>query len=342
MSSDAVDQGLSEKELCPEDLLAGQEAAFERDIRRLQVRMAEFVSVPCPACGATDSAVVFDKYSFSYCKCPHCATLFMSPRPSAEVMAQYYADSENYRYWAKHIFPASETARRVKIHRPRLERVIDYCKRFHISFGCLAEAGPGFGTFASLAMNSGRFGRVVAVEPTPEMADACRQRGVEVIQKCVEEIGNELQGVNAAVAFEVIEHLFDPRVFLQAMADRLTAGGLLVLSCPNGLGFDIAMLGPEALAVDAEHVNLFNPDSLARLVTSCGFDVLEVTTPGRLDAEFVREAVLSGRHSLAANPFLQRILIDEWPHLGKPFQTFLADNGLSSHMWLAARKKETA
>jgi len=40
----------------------------------------------------------------------------MSPRPSPEVMAAYYGDSENYRFWAEHIFPASEAARRDKIH----------------------------------------------------------------------------------------------------------------------------------------------------------------------------------------------------------------------------------
>src|SRR5947209_4847539 len=41
---------LSEKELCPEELLAGQEAAYARDIARLQARRGEFVAVDCPAC----------------------------------------------------------------------------------------------------------------------------------------------------------------------------------------------------------------------------------------------------------------------------------------------------
>jgi len=125
------------------------------------------------------------------------------------------------------------------------------------------------------------------------------------------------------------------------MAHTVAPGGLLVLSCPNGLGFDIATLGADALAVDAEHVNLFNPESLAALVEACGFTVLEVSTPGRLDAEFVHEAALAGTCDLSASPFLKRVLLDEWERLGAPFQRFLADNGLSSHMWLAARRKET-
>jgi len=332
-------QKLSEKELCPDELLAGQEAAFARDIERLKTRRHEFIPVPCPACGAVDGVPAFEKFSFAYCRCPHCRTLFMSPRPAPHVMAAYYAESENYRFWAEHIFPASEDARREKIHRPRLARVLDYCAAYGIPTGSLMEVGPGFGTFSALAAECGRFKTVVAVEPTPELAAACRERGVAVIESRVEEIQTRESYVDVALAFEVIEHLFEPRRFLEAMAAQLAPGGLLVLTCPNGLGFDIQVLGPASLAVDAEHVNLFNPDSLGRLVTTCGFEVLETSTPGRLDAEFVREAVLAGHFSLKENPFLQRVLIDEWERLGLGFQTFLAENGLSSHMWLAARKR---
>jgi hypothetical protein len=69
-----------------------------------------------------------------------------------------------------------------------------------------------------------------------------------------------------------------------------------------------------------------------------GFEVLETTTPARLDAEFVRTAALKGEIDLATQPLLQRVLIDEWDRLGWTFQRFLADNGLSSHMWLVARR----
>jgi 2-polyprenyl-3-methyl-5-hydroxy-6-metoxy-1,4-benzoquinol methylase len=330
---------LSEKELCPDELLAGQEAAFARDIERLKARRHEFVQVPCPACGAHNGSKVIEKFTFDYYRCPHCRTLFMNPRPAPHVMAAYYSDSENYRFWAEHIFPASEDARREKIHRPRLERVLEYCESYSIPTGTLMEVGPGFGTFSALATQSGRFKKVLAVEPTPELAAACRHRGVTVIESRIEDLEQRKHHVDVAAAFEVIEHLFEPRLFLAAMAAQLAPGGLLVLTCPNGLGFDIEVLGAGSLAVDAEHVNLFNPESLNQLVTNCGFEVLETSTPGRLDAEFVREAVLAGQLSLKDDPFLSRVLIDEWQRLGPAFQTFLADNMLSSHMWMAARKR---
>jgi hypothetical protein len=63
-----------------------------------------------------------------------------------------------------------------------------------------------------------------------------------------------------------------------------------------------------------------------------------VSTPGRLDAEFVRTAALAGRCDLSNQPFLRRVLIDEWDTLGWPFQQFLADRKLSAHMWAVFRK----
>ena len=327
---------LSEKELCPEDLLAGQEEAFARDMARLQARRSEFVAVNCPACDGPAFRHAFTKFGFDYVTCDLCGTLYMNPRPSPEIMAGYYANSENYAYWAKHIFPASEAARREKIFQPWLERVIGYCERHGIARGTLVEIGPGFGTFAALAEISGAFGRVLAVEPTPEMAAACRAHGIAVIEKRIEDIGDELGAIDVIVSFEVIEHLFAPRLFLDQCARLLRPGGLLVLSCPNGQGFDVALLGEKALAIDAEHVNLFNPRSLSRLVASHGFAPLEVTTPGRLDAEFVRDAALNG--NIALDAFLRRVLLDDWEALGWKFQQFLAQNGLSSHMWLAARR----
>ena len=328
---------LSENELCPEDLLAGQEEAFARDVARLRRRASEFVTVACPACSSVGRRRAFEKFGCTFNWCTECRTLYMSPRPSPAVMAGYYQHSENYAYFAKHIFPASEDSRREKLHKPRLARILDYCERFNVPRGKLLEVGPGFGTFAEVATKSGAFQRVLVIEPTPEMAAACRARGVEVIERRVEDAVGHIADADIVVSFEVIEHLFDPGSFVAHCARLIPSGGLLVLTCPNGLGFDVAVLGPGSLAIDVEHVNLFNPESLSHLLTGSGFDVLEATTPGRLDAELVRDAVMRGERTL--DPFLQRVLVDEWDDLGWPFQQFLAANKLSSHMWIVARKR---
>ena len=111
-----------------------------------------------------------------------------------------------------------------------------------------------------------------------------------------------------------------------------------MLTCPNIQGFDLMTLGASASAVDHEHLNYFNPQSLSRLVGSCGLKVLETLTPGRLDAELVRNKILSGEFDVSNQPALKHILVDEWDKIGKSFQDFLAENNFSSHLWVVAKK----
>ena len=182
--------------------------------------------------------------------------------------------------------------------------------------------------------------RIVAVEPTRNLAQSCRQRGLEVFETPVEQLdlgSDELFDV--AVNFEVIEHLFDPGAFIAHMGRLLRPGGLLVVACPNGKGFDIETLGPLSDTVDHEHLNYFNPASLSKLIEREGFETVESVTPGKLDAELVRKHALTGALDLSRQPFLQKVLVDEWDALGGTFQQFLIENQLSSNMWIVARKK---
>ena len=331
---------LTENEIRPDDLMAGQAERFANDVQRLSERRNEFVAAPCPACGATEHKFRFEKYHLSYVDCVPCGTLYITPRPSPAVLDWYYANSENYWYWNKYVFPASENARREKIFRPRAQRLADACKKFGLDKGTLLEVGAGYGTFAECVRDLGMFQRIIAVEPTPDLAQTCRAKGFEVIEKPIEHVDVSQYQADVVAAFEVIEHLFSPFDFLTLCRGVLRPGGLLMISCPNSRGFDMEILQDKAGAVDVEHLNYFHPDSLAHLAERCGFEVLEASTPGELDAELVRRKVLAGEHDLGRDRFLKRVLIDEWERAGASFQRFLAENRMSGHLMLVARKSE--
>jgi len=329
---------MRENEIRPDHLKKGQEERFASDILRLLERQGEFVQVPCPACGGEEALPEFSKYDLSFVSCPYCKTLYISPRPTPKILEEYYATSENYAYWNQHIFPASEVARREKIFRPRAERLLPILRQHGVPRGTLVEVGAGFGTFSEEIIRLGYLKRVIAVEPTPGLAETCRRKGLEVIEKPFEQVCLGPLAVDVITSFEVIEHLFSPKEFLGSCAKTLNDGGVLVLSCPNGLGFEVSVLREASDTVDAEHLNYFNPVSLSRLVEASGFKILEVLTPGELDAELVRKKVLQGTFDLLGQPFLRKVLIEEWDRMSEPFQHFLADNLLSSHMWLVARR----
>lgn len=329
---------LSEADIRPKDFDALRFAAQRKDIARLTARTAEFVASHCVACGASGSQPKHTKFGFQWDQCGSCGTVFMNPRPPVSVLSDFYAGSELYKVWNDVIFPASAEVRRTGVFRPRVERLLEIFKAEDRNPGTLVEIGAAHGLFCEEAMGTGKFERVIAIEPSASQARSCRARGIETIEATAEAVTGLDESADAVAAFETIEHVSDPGAFLARIVRFLKPGGLLVLTTPNAAGFDVEYLGTDSDQVYPEHVTLFSPGGLQSLLEARGLETMELTTPGKLDCDIVRNRALAGELDLGADPFLHRVLIEQWDELGGRFQAFLADNGLSSHMWAVARK----
>ncbi len=328
---------MREEQIRPAALMERKRGCVDRDRQFLLDRQDRFVRVPCPACEGTDLGPALTKNGFKYERCRECETVLMNPRADQELMHEFYATSANYAFWNEHVFPATEESRRENIMRPRAEKLRSICRKRGLSHGTALEVGAGFGTFCEELQRLELFDRVIALEPTAGLAQTCRDKGLTTVEAPIEDCDLPEASMSLVAAFEVIEHLFRPAQVVAHAARLLRPGGLLVLSCPNIKGFDIATLGTLSNSIDHEHVNYFHPKSIALLLTRLGLTVLEVLTPGKLDADLVRKAALAGQIDLAGQPLLNRLLIEDWDRLGEPFQDFLATNALSGHMWVVAQ-----
>lgn len=323
-------------DLMPQEFEKLQEEAFERDIKRITARKDEFVPVNCPACRSSKAEFAFEKHHCTFNECKDCRTIYMSPRPNPELMNYYYTTSENYQVWSKHIFPMTESFRKEKIHKPRYEKIFSLCKQYLETFETLVEVGPGFGTFCEVANEAGDFQNVIAIETSPSLAESCRKKNITVIEKRIEDSSDsDFNNVDIIVSFEVLEHLFDPYGFIKGIIPRLKSKGLLVLTCPSGLGFDVVMLQQHSQTVDIEHVNLFNPRSIDLLLKSLEMEVIDISTPGSLDVEIVEREINQLQDQ---DSFVRELLTNQTQQVKNNFQRFLSSNLLSSHMWVVAQK----
>lgn len=329
---------LTPEDIRPAALEEGKAREIQRDMDWLLARRAGFVAVQCPACGSAGQPA-FAKSGFSFEECPSCRTVFMSPRATAQIMGEFYGRSTNYEYWDKHVFPASRDIRKNRVFKPRVDRILALSAERGIETGVAMDVGASVGIYCETLRDAGRFRRVVALEPNFAQASTCRRLGLETLETDFFELDTFDEPLNLITAFEVIEHLFSAVAFLERCHRLLAPNGMVAVTCPNQLGFDIQTLGTDSLSFDVEHVNMFNPAALTRLFEENGFSVLECTTPGEMDASIVHDAVVSGQVSLAGQPLLREVLVNQWERLGPPFQAFLRDNGLSSHMWLVAIKR---
>nr|MEE4266987.1 class I SAM-dependent methyltransferase [Candidatus Krumholzibacteria bacterium] len=330
---------MREEDIRPAQLQEELKALLTRDRERWLQDRDDFVRVECPACGHRETINPIDVRSYTFETCADCETVFYNPRPTMEHMHRYYAEAQSYTFWANRIFPETEDARRRNIFQPMADRVASYARKLGVAGGTMVEVGAGFGIFAQEIRQRGIFDRVIAVEPTPDLARKCRDKDLETLELPYEQLDLPAGSVNCVASFEVIEHLFAPKTFLATCHRLLRPSGLLILTCPNVKGFDFTVLGVEnAPNFGLEHINMFHPRSLRRLVEAHGFKVEDLCTPGQLDADIVRNQALQGKFDLSGHPFLKRVLMDEWENLGPGFQKFLSDHQLSSSMMVVARK----
>ncbi len=328
-----------ENDIRPEDLEEGKIKALHEDLKRLRSYQKKFIKVNCPACDSNDSSHEFTKYDFNFDKCNICNTAYMNPRATSEILGKFYGDSVLYEYWDKFIFPASRSVRKEKIFRPRVSYLLKKCNELNLSSEVLVEIGSASGMFCEEAINTNKFSKVIGIEPSSAQARTCRELGMEVIESTIENVTGIDEIADIVVSFETIEHISSPREFIKSCSKLLKKGGLLLISCPNYLGFDIMTLKEGSDSLDAEHINMFNPSSLSLLVEGLNFKIEEISTPGELDVEIVKNKFLNGELELDNQNFLKYILTSEDKDLTGNFQTFIKSNLLSSHMLLLAIKQ---
>jgi hypothetical protein len=79
--------------------------------------------------------------------------------------------------------------------------------------------------------------------------------------------------------------VFSPEEELRRIRVVLPESGLLVLTSRSASGYDFSALGERAPDVCVpEHLNLFTEHGLRMLLARTGFELVECSTPGRLDA----------------------------------------------------------
>jgi 2-polyprenyl-6-hydroxyphenyl methylase/3-demethylubiquinone-9 3-methyltransferase len=103
------------------------------------------------------------------------------------------------------------------------------------------------------------------------------------------------------VSLEVIEHLFDPRLFLKSVYHDLVPGGLLVLSTPyHGYlkNLAIALCGKFdqhfSPLWDGGHIKFWSRRTLSTVLEECGFSVVDFAGAGRLSCLW-KSMVVSAR-----------------------------------------------
>lgn len=324
-----LSSGLHDADIRPPELLS--------EFRRLSIRDAVTFfpptssreAIPCPACGEKAHRPAFTKEAFSYLRCAKCLSLYVSPRPSEAALQRYFAESEASRFRVAQLSEKTSAQRRHHQFRNNATWI------GQVTEGHMLSPRPAYGDIRTFA--PALFEEVAALNCFEHLYAIDPLIAVEDSGALVTDLKNT-PPLDAISAFEKIEHEFSPMAFLERLHARLKPAGLLFLTTRTSSGFDLQILGEKATYIFVpEHLNLLSIRGIEVLLQRCGFELVELSTPGQLDVELVLQACTADP-SIALPPFIDELLTrrDRFAHAD--FQAFLQKHRLSSHVRIVARK----
>ena len=312
----------------------------------------------CAACGSIEFAPRFSASDrlyhttdkrFQVVSCSGCGLLRLFPQPSLEELRGFYPD----KYW--HQSDGTAAGRLEELYRRVVLRdhvhFVETALRQSGSAGPVLDVGCGGGLFLRLLKRRGF--PVLGLDLSPSAARlAWEQNRVPAVCGLLDAVPFAAESCGAITMFHVLEHLPDPRVYLDSARRLLRPEGRLIVQVPNAACWQFRLLGSSWNGVDVpRHLFDFRACDLDRLLTVCGFEVL------RRKHFSVRDnpAGLASSLAPALDPMARRVrripesgaakLIKDLVYfgillLGLPFTLAEAACGAGSTVMVEARRRE--
>lgn len=205
----------------------------------------------------------------NFYKCGMCGLIFVSPRFDATSI--YDAD---YFEGGTHGFGFSNYEIDKLASKGYFLRYLKWLKRLaKRESSNLLDIGAANGFFVALAEHEGF--NAQGIEVSASAVEWARRLGRNVSVGKVEE--SEFQNYfHFVTALDVLEHIEDPRIFLQEISRILIPGGYLLINVPDAGSMSAKITGKKWHALlPPEHWFYFNRKSLRHLLKSHGFLVVK-------------------------------------------------------------------
>ncbi len=328
---------IKEEEIRPEDIFNEFINLSANDAENFFDK-TKFVEIPCVGCDNDEKESYFEKHSFRYNHCAKCGSIYVSPRPDLSELTRYYSVSDSQRFWSENILKKTGEKRKESIMLPNITRIEEILENANHTPNHVLDVGSANGTFLIEWKKRHDDAQLYGIEPGRESAKKCRDQGITVYESSVEDEADKgrVKG-DLVTCFEVIEHVQNPDLFAESIYKVTASGGMAIMSCLGADGFDIQLLWEKSRSLmPPYHLNFLSQKGMKQLFSKAGFDRVEIFTPGRLDVQIIEKSIERG-----INPDLSRfekLLLSRGEATLQAFQQFLAEQCLSSHVWIVCHK----
>ena len=297
--------------------LFGREVEIAREYTKKHLDNKVYVEV-CPICMKKCAKIFFDKWGITYYRCEECYSI---------VAGVSEEDAEGYESLPKlREFYASEEyqSEGERVRETRWEEIIDWISFRSFRYNGVNERlriidyGNRWNAFVDKIRESNLCGEYIGLYQDGDTS--VRDNSADVV-----------------MAFDYIQRKMNPRDFFQSTYGILKSKGLLFLGIKAGSGMDVLLLKDKNPNVfPYEHVLMPSREGIYNMLEDIGYEVLEYTTPGMFDVNFVTEHVDDIPDE---DYFIKYLLQSGTPQTIAELQRFIQKAGMSSYAQVVARKK---
>lgn len=197
---------------------------------------------------------------FGLFECRECQLLYTVQGPDPDELNRRYFEAE------------FDSPREAKYAAQTYWRLI---KRRKINTSSVLDVGAGEGSFLDFCLGNGsKFVR--GYEPSQVAISHASDLVRDSILLGSFENGKTEPAFSLVTLFQTIEHISSPRDFLDFAKKSLIQGGMVAIACHNYRDPLNRMLGKRSPIFDIEHLQLFSPKSMRRLLLQAGFKEVKV------------------------------------------------------------------
>lgn len=223
----------------------------------------------CIVCGSRHLHYAFTLEQHRIVRCDDCKFMLINPQPSNDVLSQIYGG--DYFVLSSEQEGLDHVA---ALKKSTADRYLDTLLPVGIpASGTMLEIGCGGGDFLSRAAARGL--KVTGVEYSPHACATARSKledfQGEVIQGEISVLVGQKECFNYIVFCDVLEHVRDPRLFLQTVFELLTPDGTILCVVPSLDSWSAKLLKTNWMEFKLEHLSYFDTSNLRSLLFQEGF-----------------------------------------------------------------------
>lgn len=242
--------------------------------------------IPCALCGSLSFKAHYDCAGFSFVRCQNCGLIQANPQAAPDDVARRYRDKHGEDYLE---YELSNEEAFLKLQLLGLQDAgfdaleKEIFGRNVNSTGEILDIGCATGALLEQLRKKGW--NCSGVELCTESAVYAREkRGLNVIDKTLEEAAFPDNHFDVILASHLIEHLNDPASFIRETYRILKDDGRIIITTPNADGLQAKIFGSRWRSAIFDHLYLFSVKTLSKLLIRHGYIIEQVQTWGGLAA----------------------------------------------------------